>query len=948
MIRRHPFRWLAVAGTVTLTVGLVAAHAAQASTSQPAADPANATLIQIYASARHIPAHAVGEIETGTLHVGSYNGTNWATAAFAPASSASALQLTAFQDGGSGAVFSENAGGGWQLVNIGSYGCGAGLPAALAQQWGITQPASVCSSSQVAKENAAKQAPTSGTTIGQKIANIALSQVGVLDSPSSESDAFDCDPYSSLVAGFSANADGCGLNSALGVEDENETWCSDFAKWVWQQAGVTTDMNTINAGALSFYTWGQQQGQTMTSDPSTPAVGDAIEFYPSYVANAGVYSDHVGIVVGVNSDGTVNLVNGDFGGPGDPIKVEYDPNVSLATWASSVWSPGEEWTYVTPPAGTQQPAPTTAIIGAKTVVAGTSVNFNAVAAEQGGTMSQYYWTFGDGRNTNLNGQSVSHEFAEDGIYPVTVSATSSLGTVTTKVLDVDVTGPSATVATVPDNATWFQPGPFNQYLFQRSPSGGLVYDFTDSATWLRLPVAGTPDSNSAVTSLAYPDPNNDDAMTPHAFYSQGGTLSETYQDGSNWTSQTLVGSPEAGSAIVATAESAGPDVFYFGANGALTEASDNNGSWTGSALSEVATSTPGSLTLADTPTGPALFYLNTHNVLTAEIDIAGNWVSVPILSPSGVANGTPLSTVSVGADYADVFFIDGHGNLAVASLDGVIWTVHELPGKPAATGGLASSSYLVSSSQSTAAGATMLGQAVYYLNSSGQPQVDYTTSTSPSGQWQTASLPGTGTSVYGADSYQVTGQPLSVYLSNSGQLSLDQASSPSGTWSQVSLPTATGSWANQIVLYAATPADKATALSVAAAAGLPPSDVITSYYDAWLDVETYNEYLVISIGDAATSALYLNPCGWANPSNGDYATGSTPFSIQYPPLDTVPGATNSDNFETGDAANSAQTVALATDLAEYAATGSFPTGVTLSTLPEFNWSPPDTCQGSAT
>lgn len=946
MIRRHPFRWLAVAGTATLTIGLVAAYAAQASPSQSAAAPANATLTQLYASARHIPAHAVGAIQTGTLHVGSDGGTSWATAAFAPAGSDSAVQLTAFQDGGNGAVFRENAAGGWELVNIGRYGCGAGLPAALAQQWGITEPASVCSASQVTKQNAVRPAPASGATIGQKIASIALNQVGVLDSPSSESDAFDCDPYSSLVAGFSANADGCGLDTGLSVEDENETWCSDFAKWVWQQAGVTAGLNTINAGALSFYTWGQQQGETMTSDPSTPAVGDAIEFYPSWAANAGVYSDHVGIVVGVNSDGTVNLVNGDFGGPGDPIKVEYDPDVTLASWASSVWGPGEEWTYVTPPAATQQPAPTAAIIGAKTVVAGTSVNFSALAAEQGGTMSQYYWTFGDGRNTNVYGQAVSHEWAEDGIYPVTVSATSSLGTVTTKAMDVDVTGPSAAVATVPDNATWFQPGPFNQYLFQRSPSGGLVYDFTDSATWLRLPVPGTPDSSSAVTSLAYPDPNNDDAMTPHAFYAQGGALSETYLDGSNWTSQTLAGNPETGSAIVASATSPGPDVFYFGSAGALTEASDNNGSWTTSAVGGPATSTPGSLALADTPTGPALFYLNTHNILTAAIDVAGNWVSVPILSASGVAKGSPLSTVSVGADYADVFFIDSHGNLEVAALDGVIWTVHQLPGTPAAAGGLASSSYLTSSSQSTTAGKTMLGQAVYYLNSSGQPQVDYTTSTSATGPWQTASLPGTGTSVFGADSYQVTGQPLSVYLASAGQLSLDQASSPSGTWSQVSLPTATGSWANQIVLYAATPADKATALSVAAAAGLPASDVITSYYDAWLDVETYNEYVVISIGDAATSALYLNPCGWANPSNGGYTAGSTPFSIQYPPLNSVPGAAYSDDFETGDAANSSQTVALATDLADYAAHGTFPTGVTLSNLPEFNWSPPDTCQGS--
>jgi hypothetical protein len=40
-------------------------------------------------------------------------------------------------------------------------------------------------------------------------------------------------------------------------------------------------------------------------------------------------------------------------------------------------------------------------------------------------------------------------------------------------------------------------------------------------------------------------------------------------------------------------------------------------------------------------------------------------------------------------------------------------------------------------------------------------------------------------------------------------------------------------------------------------------------------------------------------------------------------------------------------VALATDLVDYAAHGTFPAGVTLSNLPEFNWSPPDTCEGSA-
>jgi hypothetical protein len=53
-----------------------------------------------------------------------------------------------------------------------------------------------------------------------------------------------------------------------------------------------------------------------------------------------------------------------------------------------------------------------------------------------------------------------------------------------------------------------------------------------------------------------------------------------------------------------------------------------------------------------------------------------------------------------------------------------------------------------------------------------------------------------------------------------------------------------------------------------------------------------------------------------------------------------------DNFEEGDALNSAQTPALITDLVDYAASGTFPAGVSLSSLPEFNWSPPDSCEGS--
>ena len=74
------------------------------------------------------------------------------------------------------------------------------------------------------------------------------------------------------MAGFSADSDGCGYDTGFGVENENETWCSDFNKWVWQQAGVTADMNTLNAGSVSFYDWAGQQGETPAADATSAMV----------------------------------------------------------------------------------------------------------------------------------------------------------------------------------------------------------------------------------------------------------------------------------------------------------------------------------------------------------------------------------------------------------------------------------------------------------------------------------------------------------------------------------------------------------------------------------------------------------------------------------------------------------------------------------------------------
>ena len=146
-------------------------------------------------------------------------GTDWALASFEPSASAGKLGFAAeFADGAATGVF-RRTGGVWHLVQTGPYGCGAGLPTSLKQAWGLAGPAT-CSASAATGHSAAQHAlsalPASGTGISQAIASVALKQVGVASTPAETSfSGVDCDPFSTMVAGFSSNADGCGYDTAL-------------------------------------------------------------------------------------------------------------------------------------------------------------------------------------------------------------------------------------------------------------------------------------------------------------------------------------------------------------------------------------------------------------------------------------------------------------------------------------------------------------------------------------------------------------------------------------------------------------------------------------------------------------------------------------------------------------------------------------------------------------
>jgi hypothetical protein len=711
----------------------------------------------------------------------------------------------------------------------------------------------------------------------------------------------------------------------------NEAWCSDFAKRIWQQAGVTADMNTLNAGADSFYAWGKDQGQTLTVDSDTPAVGDAVVFYPSGAITTSTFADHVGIVTAVNSDGTVNLVNGDFLGDTN-ISVQYNTDVDLSTWASQVWSQGEQWVFVAPPAATQSPVPQATISGPDAAEAGTAVSFSAQASEPGGSITGYLWTFGNG--ATASGADASHVFTNAGPQTVTMSATSSLGTVTTQTQNVDVFDQSSAVATTPNTAVWYSTQLVDQSFFDASSSGALAQDAWNGAAWLDAAIPGQADPGTSPAVVNYPDASGN--LEPHVlFRSAAGTLAQSAQaDNGTWTTQTLTGQPAPGATIVAATGAdpglvqAGPQVFYVTASGQLAESYQQGSSWVTTTLPGPAAS-GGSLALADSVVANQLtenlFYLDTQGTLTMLSSASGQWAATTVLAASAVGSGSPLSALTTGPDGSglEVFYTSSQGGLADAtSGTSGSWASASLPGTPAAGSSLTAASYLPSSGA--------LSQNVYYLTASGQPSV-----TSYNGSaWTATALPGTATGVLGSGNYPEPGQPQRLFLAGGSCLELDAASG--STWTTSALPDTPATFTGRIVLYAADATDDQSALSAAQAADLPASQVTESFATAWADTLS-GAYLVIAVGGPADNALYYNDCGWANPSGED--PGTTPFYDITGPADTLPGT---GAYEDGAGQTAASTRSLTTDLTYYAVHGALPSGVTSRPAAA---GPADACSG---
>lgn len=146
------------------------------------------------------------------------------------------------------------------------------------------------------------------------------------------------------------------------------------------------------------------------------------------------------------------------------------------------------------------------------------------------------------------------------------------------------------------------------------------------------------------------------------------------------------------------------------------------------------------------------------------------------------------------------------------------------------------------------------------------------------------------------------------------------------------------SLATPVVLYAADTASMAIAQAEAQQLALPASNLTGDFATAWTDAASGSD-LVITVGVAASNALFHNACGWANPAGA--AIGHTPFGLFSVPKQTgVAGG-----FEAADLSTDAANQALSEQFAHYAMVGTIPNESAAQPLGSLT--PANTCLGSA-
>jgi Fibronectin type III domain/CHAP domain len=317
---------------------------------------------RMYASYRRIPVSDLAPTgPSSEQEAQAAGGTDWALVSFLPSRTAPMSARVGFQDGASSGIFTRSPGQAWKMKGAGrpELACDAGVPAPVRQAWGLGG----CRAAAPSRPSRPAAGPAAAAGAAASIVSLAekYAAIPIEDNPGAPLNSFDgpdCDPFTGLLDVPGTADSSCLEDPYFHIQDQSEQWCSDFAKYVWQQAGVTGPLSALTPLSSSFFTYGQDEGESMPMDPpvSDAQPGDAIVLYPAGVTPDAGDGLHVGIVTAVNSDGTIDTVNGDFlWGGQTTIQVDAVNGLTPQAFANEAeGSSSIVWTFVSP---TSEPGP---------------------------------------------------------------------------------------------------------------------------------------------------------------------------------------------------------------------------------------------------------------------------------------------------------------------------------------------------------------------------------------------------------------------------------------------------------------------------------------------------------------------------------------------------------------------------------------------------------------
>jgi hypothetical protein len=150
------------------------------------------------------------------------------------------------------------------------------------------QEASAPASTANPYQSTAVASPAGGGSIGERIVQVAETQVGQTEQPPGSNESPAIAQYRTATAGAIPGA----------------PWCAYFASWAAHQAGEPLGSQGQGLGAVSeIWSWAQSSGRAIPNGPGVvPQPGDLIVFG----------DEHVGIVRRVLPDGNIETIEGNY------------------------------------------------------------------------------------------------------------------------------------------------------------------------------------------------------------------------------------------------------------------------------------------------------------------------------------------------------------------------------------------------------------------------------------------------------------------------------------------------------------------------------------------------------------------------------------------------------------------------------------------------------------